>query len=69
MKPNLKLRSLRVGKGMRQKDMCSLLGLKGEASYSQTENNKRPFSQQEIKKIAYFFDLSGDDIKDIFFTL
>lgn len=68
MKPNLKLRSLRVGKGMRQKDMCSLLGLKGEASYSQKENNKRPFSQQEIKKIADFFDLSGDDIKDIFFT-
>jgi len=64
---NYKLRALRVGHGWYQKDMCALLGLKAEGSYSQKENGKRPFSQQEIATIAKQFNLDGEQIKAIFF--
>jgi len=53
---------------MKQKDMCKLLGLKGESSYSLRENGKRAFSQIEIEMIATSFNLTGDQIKDIFFS-
>lgn len=68
MKPNLKLKALRVGNGMKQKDLSALLGLKSEAPYCQKENGKRQFSQREISIIVDRFNLSGNDIKDIFFT-
>jgi len=68
MRPNLKLKALRVGSGMKQRDMSVLLGLKTEAPYCQKENGKRQFSQREISIIAEHFNLTGNDIKSIFFT-
>ena len=67
MAANLKLRALRAGHGMNQKDMCALLGLKAESSYSQKENGKRPFSQSEIKIISQRFGLNGDQVMSVFF--
>lgn len=68
MAVNLKLRATRVLHGMSQKDMCVLLGLKAEGSYSQKESGNRPFSQKEIEIIANRFNMDGEQIKDIFFN-
>ena len=67
MAVNLRLKALRVGHGLYQKDMCMLLGLKAEGTYSQKENGKRSFTQNEIKIISDAFNLSGDQIREIFF--
>ena len=63
-----KLRALRAGYGMYQKDMCELLGLKAESTYSQKERGIRGFSQGEIKKIIDRFNLDGTQIKEIFYS-
>ena len=67
MAVNLRLKALRVGHGLYQKDMCAILGLKAEGSYSQKENGKRSFTQREIKIISDTFHLSGDQIREVFF--
>lgn len=64
---NLKLRSLRVLHGLTQKDMSQFLGMKKDSSYSQKECGKRQFSQREIALIIDKFNLSGEQIKEIFF--
>ena len=69
MAVNLKLRATRVLHGMTQKDMCNLLGLKAEGSYSLKESGNRPFTQKEIRIIAERFDMNGEQIKDIFFDI
>jgi transcriptional regulator with XRE-family HTH domain len=66
---NLKLKALRVGEGLNQKDMCALLGLKGEGSYSMMENGRRQFKQAHIATIAQRFKLDGEQIKEIFLTI
>jgi len=53
---------------MYQKDMCELLGLKAESTYSQKERGIRGFSQGEIKKIIDRFNLDGTQIKEIFYS-
>ena len=67
MAVNLKLKALRVGHGLYQKDMCVILGLKREGSYSLKENGRRSFTQREIKIISDKFHLSGDQIREVFF--
>lgn len=61
------LKAERVKKAIKQADMAKIVGCSIPA-YNQKENGKRKFSQDEISVIAKTLDLSGDAIKEIFFT-
>ena len=61
------LKAERVKKGMNQSDMAKIIGCSVPA-YNQKEKGKRKFSQDEISIITKELKLSGDMIKDIFFS-
>ena len=60
------IKSLRDGQGLTQKYMADILGV-SECSYCNKENGRSHFSDKEKVRIAKFFDLSANQVNDIFF--
>jgi DNA-binding XRE family transcriptional regulator len=63
---SLKLKSLRVGNGLEQKDVAKRLGI-AIKTYCDSENGKRPFNIKEIKVLAAIFHLDPLAVDQIFF--
>ena len=65
MKSNL-LKSQRVKKGLTQKKVSEILNI-DSTSYSKKENGIIEFKASEINLIRKIFELSPEDIMEIFF--
>lgn len=59
---NLKLKSLRAKKDLKQSDIAKVLNISNN-SYCEKENGKRQF---KVKEAIILSDFLGVDIKDIF---
>lgn len=63
-----KLRNVLTSFGHNQNDLAELLGISYQ-SVSIKINGKKDFTRTEIFKIKYFYNLTNDEIGDIFFSL
>ncbi|MDC4241977.1 helix-turn-helix domain-containing protein [Clostridium tertium] len=61
-----KLKILRIKKGIKQKDIATLLNITAN-SYTKKENNKNPFTLREAKILKDFFSMSNEIFIEIFF--
>jgi DNA-binding XRE family transcriptional regulator len=64
---SLKLKSKRVGKGFNQEKTALAINTT-LPTYCNKENGKNPFTTVEIEKLAELFDLSVNDVDEIFFN-
>lgn len=64
-----KLKSILILNGESQKDLANVLELSPTTvSYKINESKGREFTQSEIRKIKEHYDLSAEDINEIFFN-
>lgn len=60
------LKSKRAAKGLNQTEASGMIGL-GTSRYCQKENGNFPFSLREVRAMTDVYDLTLDDVNDIFF--
>lgn len=61
-----KIGSFLKSKGSTQNEAAGLLGISVQ-SFSNKVNRKQPFKQHEIKNLIQHYDMSKDDLWELFF--
>lgn len=63
----VRLKNARNRRLKNQEDMAKLLGI-SKSTYSRKENNLIPFTQDELRKMKAYLELSNDEFMTIFFN-